>query len=333
MVDLSAYGLGQFNLTPEDIFYVESPNCRGPLRHLKAGNPKPPRQRIWYPDNPPDHVFLAQVPCKQPVSVERIAAYPNNNILSGVAWDFTSRFVGDYRLRRNFHRVISTLVLKESHEASDFVSYTEQAQIDEDIWQFFGDRHLQTSLLLRNHFSLRMINTSHGTSFEEAFFSKLYQGIFDRDYRRWRKTHLRYREGPRRPSFLLVARSRLQSTSVLAECPVQMVAWPNVDINNLYAPYDKALWDSLKGQEKVDACDILLRDEADDEELDEYRRRWMEEGEIVSGPPASMTDAHSPRTRSFTCGPPRQNRSGATRICPIYGKRLERRSRPRVRTS
>lgn len=284
MVDLGAYDLGQFELTPEDIFYDDSPNCRGPLRHLQstAHTPKPPRPRIRYPDNPPSDVFLASVSCKQPVSVQRIAAYSSNNILSGIAWDFTSRWVGDYRLRRNFHRVISTLILKDGYEGSDFYSYAEQMLIDEDIWRFQGDRHLPTSLLLRNNFSLRQVSAGRESAFERTLFSEAYRGIFDKDYRRQRKTHLRYREGPRRPSLLLVARSRLQSASVLAECPVQMVAWPSVDRDSeLFKPYDEALWKSLEGQEKIDACTILLRDEADDEEFDEYRKRWME-GEIVS---------------------------------------------------
>lgn len=280
MVDLSAYGLGQFELPSEDIFYDDTPNCRGPLRNLNK-TPRPPRSHVRYPDKPSDDVFLASVASKQPLSVQRLAAYPDKNILSGLAWDFTSRFVGDYRLRRNFHRVLTTLLLKDSYEGSDFYSLTEQAGIDEDIWQFSADRHLPTSLLLRSNFSLRQIAAGHETPFEQSLFSQLYRGIFDRDYRRWGKTHLRYRDGPRRPGLLLVARSRSQETAV-AECPLQIVSWPSVDTGELYEPYDEALWNSLEGKEKLDACEILLRDEADDEELDEYRERWLEYGQVVS---------------------------------------------------
>lgn len=289
MPDLSAFDLGQFEVTlVEDVFYDHSPNCRGPLRDLKKNSrtPNPPRPSIRYPDNARSDLFLAHLQCKQPLSVERVLAYPANDIIRGLNWDFTSRWVGDFRLRRNFHRILSLFLTKEHFETTELQYHEPADGLDERLRGFFDDRHLKQSLLLRTHFSLRQIAVGDDTPFEDRLCTQLYKGIFDEDYRSWGRSHLRYRDGPRRPDLLLVARSRLQSTSVLAECPLEMAAWPSMgydEADRLYEAYDEALWNSLEGQEKLDACETVLRSEYEDiEDKDAFRQRWLEQGEVVS---------------------------------------------------
>lgn len=203
-------------------------------------------------------------------------------IIHGLEGDFTNRWVGQYRLRRNFHRLTSLFVIKESFEGDGIHFWAEELDCEDTKWHFKGDRHMKQSLLARTNFSLRFISMAHGVPFAQTAFSKLYRSIFDRDYSHWASTHLRYREGPRRPGVLLVARSRLQSTSVIAECPVEIAVWPFRRPDKLFRVYDRELWNSMNAQERIDACEPVLHDTVDQRVHYEARKRWLELGEIVS---------------------------------------------------
>lgn len=187
-------------------------------------------------------------------------------------------------MRKNFHRLTSLFVIKEAFEGSGIHFWTKDLECEETKWHYHGDRHMKQSLLARTVFSMRFITVGHETPFAQTLFSQLYRGIFDKDYRQWAKTHLRYREGPRRPGVLLVARSKLESASALAECPVEIAAWPYRRTDSFFRIYDEELWNGMDAQERIDACELVLRDTVDERVHKEARNRWMQSGDTVGNP-------------------------------------------------
>lgn len=187
MVDISANNLGQFERQPtRSIFYDDSPNCRNPVKGAKHDKhyERPPSPRIYYPGHPRDNTFLAHLQCKQPSSIERITGLPDyKQIISDLEGDFTSRWVGNYRLRKNFHRLTSLFVIKEAFEGEGIHFWAQDLDCDDAKWHFQGDRYLKQSLLARTVFSLRFISVGDGVPFAQTSFSQLYRGIFDKNYR------------------------------------------------------------------------------------------------------------------------------------------------------
>lgn len=156
-------------------------------------------------------------------SVERRGTVSVQEAFGGKSrYDFHWRFdlnavvkhhIGDYRVQRNLHRWISFQLFKPWTPDTN----SDWEDSDDDEHDFRSDRHRLPSLLLRIRFGLSHLREEFG----DTATARLYRYLFDASG----DTRLRYRRGPRRPSFLVVGRGDKKSPCV-ADGSCEIVAEP-----------------------------------------------------------------------------------------------------------
>lgn len=136
---------------------------------------------------------------------------------------------------------------------------------DDDRLRFLEDRFKRPSLLLRNRFAVRYIQSNAGAErpglrVSQSGAARLYRALFDQtdDLR------LRYRLGPRRPSYLVVARNVVANS---ADVPPDSTApstlscvgegsceiTPGANDWDLRAAIESELWGAASWEERREA--------------------------------------------------------------------------------